>query len=391
MNFSVEAASLLPWIQKIRRHIHRYPELSFKEKNTTEYIEKELENMGIEVVRFPDYYGLIGILKGKEEGKTLLLRADIDALPVDEENTLDFCSVHKGIMHACGHDCHTAMLLGAAKLLAAHRDQWKGTVKFLFQSGEESGHGSNYYVDHGCLHDVDGAMAIHVMNDIPKGTFNMEAGPRMASCTDFTLTVHGTAAHGSTPHLGHDAIVAASAIIMDIQTLVSREHSPLRPLVVSIGSIRAGSQFNIVADEVVMKGTIRTFDRELFKSMPGRLESLAKGVAEAMGCHVAMDIDTSEPAAINDHEEIRKLAEKAAETLYGDCLSPMKQKMGSEDFAVIMEKVPSVLCFLGYHSKEDGALYPLHSRNFHINDDMLDRGAALFAEFATDFLGKEEP
>lgn len=391
MNFSVEAASLLPWIQKIRRHIHRYPELSFKEKNTTEYIEKELENMGIEVVRFPDYYGLIGILKGKEEGKTLLLRADIDALPVDEENTLDFCSVHKGIMHACGHDCHTAMLLGAAKLLAAHRDQWKGTVKFLFQSGEESGHGSNYYVDHGCLHDVDGAMAIHVMNDIPKGTFNMEAGPRMASCTDFTLTIHGTAAHGSTPHLGHDAIVAASAIIMDIQTLVSREHSPLRPLVVSIGSIRAGSQFNIVADEVVMKGTIRTFDRELFKSMPGRLESLAKGVAEAMGCHVAMDIDTSEPAAINDHEEIRKLAEKAAETLYGDCLSPMKQKMGSEDFAVIMEKVPSILCFLGYHSEEDGALYPLHSKDFHINDDMLDRGAALFAEFATDFLGKEEP
>ena len=391
MNFSVEAASLLPWIQEIRRHIHRYPELSFKEKNTTEYIEKELENMGIEVVRFPDYYGLIGILKGKGEGKSLLLRADIDALPVNEENTLDFCSVHKGIMHACGHDCHTAMLLGAAKLLAAHRDQWKGTVKFLFQSGEESGHGSNYYVDHGCLHDVDGAMAIHVMNDIPKGTFNMEAGPRMASCTDFTLTVHGTAAHGSTPHLSHDAIVAASAIIMDIQTLVSREHSPLRPLVVSIGSIRAGSQFNIVADEVVMKGTIRTFDRELFKSMPGRLESLAKGVAEAMGCHVAMDIDTSEPAAINDHEEIRKLAEKAAETLYGDCLSPMKQKMGSEDFSVIMEKVPSILCFLGYHSEEDGALYPLHSKDFHINDDMLDRGAALFAEFATDFLGKEEP
>ncbi len=391
MNFSVEAASLLPWIQEIRRHIHRYPELSFKEKNTTEYIEKELENMGIEVVRFPDYYGLIGILKGKEEGKTLLLRADIDALPVDEENTLDFCSVHKGIMHACGHDCHTAILLGAAKLLAAHRDQWKGTVKFLFQSGEESGHGSNYYVDHGCLHDVDGAMAIHVMNDIPKGTFNMEAGPRMASCTDFTLTVHGMAAHGSTPHLGHDAIVAASAIIMDIQTLVSREHSPLRPLVVSIGSIRAGSQFNIVADEVVMKGTIRTFDRELFQTMPQRLESLAKGVAEAMGCHITMDIDTSEPAAINDHDEIRKLAEKAAETLYGDCLFPMKQKMGSEDFAVIMEKVPSVLCFLGYHSEEDGTVYPLHSKDFYINDDMLDRGSALFARFACDFLGKEEP
>ena len=391
MDFAAEAEKLLPWIQEIRRHIHRYPELSFKERDTTAYIQKELETMGIEVTRFSDYYGLIGTLKGKGRGKTILLRADIDALAIKEENDLPYCSSHEGIMHACGHDCHSAMLLGAAKLLSLHRDEWKGTVKLLFQSGEESGHGSNYYVDHGYLDDVDGAMAIHVMNDIPKGRFNMEAGPRMASCTDFTLTVHGTAAHGSMPHMGHDAIVAASAIIMDIQTLVSREHSPLRPLVVSIGSVRAGSQFNIVADKVVMQGTIRTFDRELFAAMPKRLESLARGVAEAMGCHITMDIDTSEPAAINDYEEIRKMAEKAAEKLYGDSISPMEQKMSSEDFAVIMEKVPSVLCFLGYHSEEEGAVYPLHSKDFYIQDDMLDRGAALFAETACDFLGKEEP
>ena len=253
MDFAREAAELLPYIQNHRRHIHQYPELSFREKETTEYIQKELESMGIEVIRFSDYYGLIGVLKGGRAGKTVLLRADIDALGIREENELDFCSVHAGVMHACGHDCHSAMLLGAAKILSAYRDALKGTVKFLFQSAEESGHGANYYVDHGCLDGVDAAMAIHMMNEIPEGTFSIEAGPRMASCTDFTLTVHGTATHGSMPHLGHDAIVAASAVIMNLQTLVSRQHSPLRPLVVSIGSVRAGSQFNIVADEVVMK------------------------------------------------------------------------------------------------------------------------------------------
>lgn len=389
MNFAGEAAELLPYIQKHRRYIHQYPEISFEEKETTAYIQKELESMGIEVIRFSDYYGLIGVLKGEKEGKTVLLRADIDALGILEENEFDFCSAHKGIMHACGHDCHSAMLLGAAKMLSAHRHEIKGTVKFLFQSGEESGHGANYYVEHGYLDDVDAAMAMHMMNDIPKGTFSVEAGPRMASCTDFTLTVHGTAAHGSTPHLGHDAIVAASAVIMNLQTLVSREHSPLRPLVVSIGSIRAGSQFNIVADEVTMTGTIRTFDRELFALMPKRLEALARGTAEAMGCRISFAIDTSEPAVINDHEEIRRIAHNAAESLYGDCFASMKQKMGSEDFAVIMEKVPSVLCFLGYHDEKDGTIFPLHSKDFRINDEILHKGAALFAKFAYDYLEKE--
>lgn len=389
MDFAREAAELLPYIQNHRRHIHQYPELSFREKETTEYIQKELESMGIEVIRFSDYYGLIGVLKGGRAGKTVLLRADIDALGIREENELDFCSVHAGVMHACGHDCHSAMLLGAAKILSAYCDALKGTVKFLFQSAEESGHGANYYVDHGCLDGVDAAMAIHMMNEIPEGTFSIEAGPRMASCTDFTLTVHGAATHGSMPHLGHDAIVAASAVIMNLQNLVSRQHSPLRPLVVSIGSVRAGSQFNIVADEVVMKGTIRTFDRDLFASMPKRLEAMAKGTAEAMGCHASMVVDTSEPAAINDYESIRLAAHNAVETLYGDCFASMKQKMGSEDFAVIMEKVPSVLCFLGYHNEEKGTVYPLHSKDFRVNDEILDKGAALFAKFAYDYLEKE--
>ncbi len=390
MNFKQEAAELLSYIQKHRRHIHRYPERSFAEKETTEYIEKELKEMGIAVTRFPDYYGLIGTIEGKKAGKTVLLRADIDGLAILEKNELPFCSAREGVMHACGHDCHTAMLLGAAKILSAHKKELCGTVKLLFQSAEESGHGSNYYVDHGYLSDVDAAMAMHMMKEIPKGTFSIEGGARMSSCTDFTLKVRGLSVHGSTPHLGHDAIVAASSIIMNIQTLVSRENNPLHPLVITIGSVRGGKQFNIVADEVTMAGTIRTFEPEVFKTMPKRLEALAKDTAAALGCTVSMEIDTIEPAVINDKEELNDIARKAAVSLYGeDSLASMKKKMGSEDFSIIMNEVPGVLCFLGYYSEEDGTVYPLHSKDFRVNDEILDRGAALFARFAYDYLNKE--
>ena len=312
MNFNDEAFALLPEIQRHRRMIHQHPELSFHEEKTTAYIQKELEALGIEVTRFDDYYGLIGTLCGGKKGKTVLLRADIDALPITEENELPYCSENKGVMHACGHDCHTAMLLGAAKLLACQRDELEGTVKFLFQSAEESGHGSNYYVDHGCFEGVDGAMAMHVMNEIPKGTFSIEEGPRMASCTDFTLTVHGVSTHGSMPHLGKDAIVAASAIIMNLQTLESRVNNALRPLVITIGTVRAGGQFNIVADKVEMTGTIRTFDPENFRTMPISLKKLAEATAEALGCTAEMSIQTSEPAAINDKPLLVETARKAA-------------------------------------------------------------------------------
>ncbi len=391
MNFNDEAFALLPEIQRHRRMIHQHPELSFHEEKTTAYIQKELEALGIEVTRFDDYYGLIGTLRGGKKGKTVLLRADIDALPITEENELPYCSENKGVMHACGHDCHTAMLLGAAKLLVAKRDELEGTVKFLFQSAEESGHGSNYYVDHGCFAGVDGAMAMHVMNEIPKGTFSIEEGPRMASCIDFTLTVHGVSTHGSMPHLGKDAIVAASAIIMNLQTLESRVNNALRPLVITIGTVRAGGQFNIVADKVEMTGTIRTFDPENFRAMPISLKKLAEATAEALGCTAEMSIQTSEPAAINDKPLLVETARKAAVKLYGeDVLASMKQKMGSEDFAVIMEKVPAVLCFLGYHDEKDGTIFPLHTKDFCVNDDILGKGSALFAQFATDFLKGEK-
>lgn len=391
MNFKEEAAALQPYIQEQRRWLHQHPELSFCEKNTTEHIIKELEAMGIEVQRFDDYYGCVGIIRGGKSGRTVLLRGDIDALHILEDNDLEFKSENEGVMHACGHDCHTAMLLGAAKLLSSHKDELQGNVKILFQAAEECGHGSIYYIDHGCVEDVDAAFAMHVMNELPEGIFSIEDGPRMASCTNFTLTVHGVSAHGSTPHLGKDAIVAASAIIMNLQTLVSRFNNPLNPLVVTIGSVKAGKQFNIISDKVEMTGTIRCFDRTLYDDAPKMLESMARGTAEAMGCTISFDMDTREMAAANAYPELTKLARRSAVSLYGtEALGSMQQKMGSEDFAFIMEKVPSVLAFIGYHNEDCAAVEPLHSACFRMDDSYIHRGAALHAQFAYDFLAQKE-
>ena len=271
MNFKEEIQELDSYIKKHRRYIHQHPELTFQEKNTTAYLQKALEAENITTETFPDYGGVIGIIKGDKPGKTVLLRADIDALRIVEKNGLPFQSENTGVMHACGHDCHSAMLLGAGKVLQRHKKDLSGTVKLLFQAAEESGHGVEYYIKHGCLQGVDGAMAIHVMPDIPGGTLNIEEGPRMASCTNFYLKIKGTSAHGSTPHLGKDAIVAASSIIMNLQTLVSRENDPLNPLVLTFGSVRAGKQFNIICDQVELAGTIRTFSPEAFETVPARV------------------------------------------------------------------------------------------------------------------------
>lgn len=391
MNFKEEAQTLNSYIKEHRRYIHQHPELTFQEKNTTEYIKQALAAEKIPTETFPDFYGVIGTIKGAKPGKTILLRADIDALGIVENNGLPYQSIKAGVMHACGHDCHAAMLLAAGKILQAHKGELAGTVKLLFQASEECGHGAVYYVDHGCLKGVDAAMAIHVMPDIPAGTLSIEEGPRMASCTNFYLKVKGVSAHGSTPNLGKDAIVAASSLIMNLQTLVSRENSPLNPLVLTFGSVRAGKQFNIICDNVELAGTIRTFSEEAFAQVPARVKEMAEEITRALGCSVEYSEDTKEPAADNDHPELVAIGRQAAAKLYGAAvLAHMQQKMGSEDFSFITHTVPGVLCFLGYYDETCGAVAPLHSEKFFLNDDILTRGAALYAQFAYDYLEQKE-
>jgi len=342
--------------------------------------------MGIAVETFPDYYGLIGTIKGGKPGPVVMLRADIDALPSVEKTGLPFASENEGKMHACGHDAHIAMLLGAAKILMEMRDDIHGTVKLMFQSAEESCHGAEYYVKKGCLDGVDAIFGMHIWGVFDAPLMSLEPGGRMASCDNFKITVRGLAAHGSAPHLGHDAVVAAASIIMNLQTFVSRVNNPLNTLVVSVGTVHAGQRFNIIANEAVMEGTVRTYSRELRKTIDSQLEKIIKNTAEALGCEAEFQYDRFPGPVINDHDDLNRIARNAAVKLYGEeILTTMPRLTGSEDFAYFMEKVPGFYGFIGALNPSKGITYSNHSDKFTVDEDALHRGAALYAQFAKDF------
>lgn len=374
------------YIVKRRRFYHTIPELSFQEVETTKALVEEMKSMGIEVATFPDYNGLVGLIKGGKPGKTVMLRADIDALPVEEHTGLPFASTN-GNMHACGHDAHIAMLLGAAKILADIKDELEGDVKLLFQAAEESCYGAKYYVDNGVLDDVDAVFGMHIWGTLEAPLMNLESGGRMASCDNFKITVTGRSAHGSAPHLGKDAIVAASSIVMNLQTFESRVNNPLNPLVVSIGTIKGGQRFNIIADKVELEGTIRTYSRELRSTIESDLREIVENTAKALGCKAQLEYWYYPGPVVNEHEDINRIACDAAVKLYGrECLTSMPRLMGSEDFAYLMEKVPGFYGFIGCINKEKGIVYSNHSDKFTVDESVLHRGSALYAQFAYDYL-----
>lgn len=376
------------YIIKMRRYFHQNPELSWEENNTTDIIEKELINMGLKTIRFKEKTGIMAILKGGNTGKTIVLRADIDALPI-EENTDEPFKATNGKMHACGHDCHMAMLLGAAKILCEIKNELEGNVKFLFQAAEETCHGSEYYIKEGVLDDADAIFGMHIWGTLNALKINIEPGGRMASCDNFKITVKGKSSHGAAPHLGADAIVAAASIIMNIQTYVSRRNNPLNPLVITIGTINGGKKFNIIANKVVMEGTIRTFSREIRKQIEGDMKEIIENTAKALGTKAELEYWYFPGPVIND-EHLTKLAEKSAIKLYGkDVLVPFDKLTGSEDFAYYTEKIPGVFAFIGCRNERIGAKYSNHSDKFKVDEASLQRGSALYAQFVYDYLKDE--
>ncbi|MEY8337591.1 amidohydrolase [Lachnospiraceae bacterium 62-35] len=389
MNFSRKAEEINNFIVGSRRYLHEHAELSFKEYETTAFLVSELEKMGIPVQKFEDYTGCIAIIKGGRPGnKTVLLRADIDALPIQENSGVPFESVNPGVMHACGHDCHAAMLLGAARLLWESREELSGTVKLLFQAAEEVFIGSHYYVDKGYLSDVDAAMGMHVWGTVPSGKIAVMDGPVMASCDNFRIMVHGESAHGSSPHMGRDAIVAASAIIMNLQTIVSRTNDPLDSLVVTVGKVQAGTQFNIITDTAVLEGTVRSYSTEARGMVEKTMRRIIENTAAAMGCTVELEYSYLEPRVSNNDTKLNEIARRAARKLYGnDVLVPGEKATGSEDFSYIMEKIPcSLFVFLGYYDEGAEAVHAVHNEKFKINEEILHIGAAEYAQFAADYL-----
>ncbi len=388
MNFAERAEALSEQIIKDRRYIHQHAELSYHENETTAYLAGELEALGIPVQRFPDYTGCIATIRGGRAGKTILLRADIDALPIKENSGVAFESLHPGVMHACGHDCHASMLLGAARMLWEKRDALQGTVKLLFQAAEEAFIGSHYYVDNGYLDDADAAMGMHVWPTGDSGKILVKDGDLMASCDNFRITVHGVSAHGSEPQRGRDAIAAASAILLNLQHIVSRFNDPRNSLVVSVGKITAGTQFNIITDTAVMEGTVRCYSKETRAMVEGEMRRVVNCTAEMEGCSADLEYTYIEPAIANNDSRLTGIARRAAVKLYGEAgLDEALKATGSEDFSYIMEKIPaSVFLFLGCRDVETDCIYPLHNEKFKINEDILHRGAAAYAQFAADYL-----
>lgn len=390
MNFKELSEQNERWVIEQRRFFHRHPELSFEEHVTTKEIGKRLEEMGLEPHYYEDYPGLWTVIRGGgagKDGKTIALRADIDALPVEEKTGLEFSSLNPGVMHACGHDCHIAMLLGGIKLLMEKKDELAGNVKIIFQAAEESCYGAKYYVEHGFLDDVDAIYGAHIWGDLDAPYMNFAAGPRMASCDNFKITVEGVSAHGSAPHQGIDAILAAAHIITELQAIVSRMNDPLNPLVCTIGEIHGGQRFNIIANQVVMEGTARTHSSEMRGKVEGLLRRIVENAADSMGARAVLDFDYYPAPVINDQEDLNQIANAAVIKLYGEeGLGDLTKMMGSEDFAYFMEKVPGIFGFIGSRNENMACTAKNHNDHYTVDESVLKRGAAMYAQFAFDYL-----
>ncbi|PRR80564.1 putative hydrolase YxeP [Clostridium liquoris] len=369
----------------LRRKFHQYPEASLNEYNTSKMIKDELDRLGIPYKTAANT-GIIAEIKGKSSNKTVALRADIDALSVTELNECEFKSKNDGFMHACGHDCHISMLLGAAMVLNDIKDTLNGTVRLIFQPAEEVAEGAKMMIEAGALEGVDGIFGMHVWSDIECGSVCVQEGPLMASSDLFTIKVKGKGGHGSAPHQGVDAVLTSSAIVMNLQTIVSRELNPLQPTVVSVGSLNAGSRFNVIASEGVLTGTTRCFDADIRNKFPEMLERIAKDTASTFRAEAEVEYSYGTPIVINN-AQYSKLAEGSLEKIGAKSIV-IEKIMGGEDFAEYLNKVPGVLALVGVRNKSKNACYPQHHPHYTVDEEALEIGSALYAQYAEDFLNK---
>ena len=387
MNVQEVAAQYGEYLIEKRRYFHQHPEVSTKEYHTSKAIKEALDEIGVSWRPCGLETGVLVTIQGAKPGKTILLRGDMDALTVQETTGAPYASTNEGIMHACGHDCHISMLLGAAKMLMETKDELQGNVKLIFQAAEETCHGAEYYVEAGILDGVDAIMGQHVWATLEEPYINVQAGPRMASVDNFVIKVDGVSAHGTQPHLGVDALLAAAAIVSNIQSFVSRTNDPLNPLVVNIGEMHAGQRYNIIANHAELFGTTRTYNAEFRMKIEEGLRRIAENTAKAFGATATVEYDYYANSLYNDDEELNKIAHDAAVKLYGEaCLKELPQMMGSEDFAFFADKIPAVFGFLGTRNEELGMTVGNHNDRYTVHEPVLQRGAALYAQFAADYL-----
>jgi amidohydrolase len=373
---------------RTRRDLHRHPELGFQEHRTAAIVAERLRAAGYEVQTGIAETGVVGTLRGGAgDGPTVLLRADMDALPIHEETTHDFVSTVPGQMHACGHDAHTAIGLAVAERLAAARERWGGTVKYLFQPAEEGGQGALRMIEQGVLEGVDRALGLHVWMGLPSGVVGVTPGPFMASAGEFELTIRGRGGHGAMPEQTVDAVVVGSHVVVALQSIVSRSVSPLDSAVVTVGAFHAGTAQNVIADSARMLGTVRAFDVDACEELPRRIERVVAGVCQAMGATYDFHYRQDTPPTINDPASA-DLVRAAAEAVVGAervRFGPQVRTMAAEDFGEFLVRVPGCYFFVGAMDEAKGAVHPHHSPRFDICEDALPvavdvlEGAALLA------------
>jgi len=382
-NLTAEVAALSGRLTEIRRDLHRHPELSFQEYRTADVVAGILEKAGIEVRRGVAKTGVVGILRGADDGRCVALRADMDALPIEEKTGAEYASVNPGVMHACGHDVHTTCVLGAALLLAQNRDEMAGTVVFIFQPAEELNNGAKAMVAEGVLDDpkVDAIFGLHTAPAIKAGKVGIKGGPLMAAVDTIKITITGEGGHGAIPHRTRDAIVAAGAVIQNLQTVVSRKVSPFDQVVVSLGTVHGGKANNVIADRVELTGTVRTYNPKTREKMPSLLENIISNTCAALGTEGELDYHFDLPALVNDTECAETGRKAALEVLGPDSVVEPIPSGGGEDFAIYLQQVPGAFFFLGV-SPTDEPSREWHHPEFDVDETCLPVGAVLLAETA---------
>ena len=384
----LDIRAIHPQIIEWRRIIHQKPELAFKEEITSQFVSQKLQEWGIEHQTGIAKTGVVAIIKGnkktqlnKSNNRVLAIRADMDALPVQELNEVSYKSQHEGIMHACGHDGHTAVALGTAYYLQQHRDSFSGTVKIIFQPAEEGPGGAKPMIEAGVLKnpDVDAIIGLHLWNNLPVGTLGVRGGALMAAVESFRCTILGKGGHGAMPHQTVDSVVVAAQIVNSLQTIVSRNVSPIDSAVVTVGELHAGTKGNIIADTARMSGTVRYFNPEFKGFIQERLEQIIAGICQINNANYDLEYWGLYPPTINDvgiAELIKSVAEEVVETPLG--IVPECQTMGGEDMSYFLQEVPGCYFFLGSANPEKDLAYPHHHPRFNFDETALAIGVEMF-------------
>lgn len=369
------------WLVDVRRDFHKHPELSTKEFNTHDRIIKYLEELGIEYEANVADTGVVGIIRGTKEGKTVALRGDIDALPITEKNDVPYKSTNEGVMHACGHDAHTTIVLGAAKYLQEHRDSFAGCVKLFFQPAEETVGGAKRMIEAGVMENptVDAVFGLHVDTFIPTGNIGVRYGQMNASTDTVTLTIKGENAHGAYPQNGVDSIVVASHVVQALQSIVSRNVDPRDSAVVTLGVIEGGTQSNIIAKEVKITGTVRTLSNETRELVLRRIEEILAHTTKTYGADYEFYLDPTGYIALSNTDEIVDIVKDSTVTLFGEEHVTLVEQasLGGEDFSFFADAAPSAFFRLGARNEEKGIVHGGHTEHFNVDEDCLPVGVAM--------------